>query len=194
MGWNSAFMSTKTSCFNKVGLALSSMLVAPAQDVFWSFLPLCWLSLIVYQQLFNYLSLWKAHVSIWFHLVFFHHALGYTQCSLFLHVLEVCDYKYNLVWVFRIRDCWELFNEISLQKKRSSQTGNAALNPTTVLGKVIAQGIGERDPFLILPSVNALTQPLRIWVGIWISWTYWNNFIVETGILALISQTVPMLI
>lgn len=59
----------------------------------------------------------------------FHHALGYTQCSLSLHVLEVCDYKYNLLWVFRMRGCWELFSEITLQKKKSSQTGNAAQNP-----------------------------------------------------------------
>lgn len=75
----------------------------------------------------------------------FHHALGYTQCSLSLHVLEACDYKYYLVWVFRMMDCWEFFNEIILQKKKSSQTGSATLNPKIVPGKVIAQGIGEWD-------------------------------------------------
>lgn len=117
----------------------------------------------------------------------FHHALAYTQCSLSLHVLEVCDYKYNLLWVFRMRGCWELFSEITLQKKKSSQ---CSTKPSTALGKVIAQGIGEWDTFFKLPPVNTPTWPLHIWVGIWISWTYWNNFIIETGILALNSQTI----
>lgn len=55
-----------------------------------------------------------------------------------------------------MRDCWEFFNEIALQKKKSSQAGNAAANPKIVLGKVIAQGIGEWDAFYKLPPVNIL--------------------------------------
>lgn len=65
-----------------------------------------------------------------------------------------------------MRDCWEFFNEIALQKKKRSQTGNAARDPKIVLGKVIAQGIGERDAFYKLPPVNSLTGPLHTWVGI----------------------------
>lgn len=79
-------------------------------------------SLVVYRQLCNYLSLWKANISIYKNQIspnIFHRALGYAKCPLSLHALEVSDFKYNLVWEFRNRGCWEFFNRIALQKKNA---------------------------------------------------------------------------